>query len=248
MGPDRDAGVVPTQLNRAVGGNEADVRPVSGVPAGISTDGDPPTLPLPTVPGGYGPRPSSDDSEPGRREHRSSHRRAGQHRGLKRAIWATTVALILAIGALVATDVHPWHLFNTTPANTASAHQHRPASKATSAALEPVSVGSYIATYDVTSSTFSVTLSTDRPTWVEAGASASSQPTFAGELPAGGTKQLQANGPLWVEVGAGGSTLVVQAGGKVIGTLHPALAPWQGTFTPTSTPTSTTATSARSGA
>lgn len=144
------------------------------------------------------------------------------------------MALILAVGALVATDVHPWHLFNTTSANAASGRQHRsPNHPAASAALEPVSVGSYVAAYDVPSPTFSVTVSTDRPTWVEAGAGSTGPSTFAAELPAGATKLLQANGPLWLEVGAGGTTVVVRAEGKVIGTLRPALAPWQATFTPT---------------
>jgi hypothetical protein len=149
------------------------------------------------------------------------------------------VALILAVGALVATDVHPWHLFNTTSANAASDTHHRPSSTAVPVALKPVSVGGYIATYDVTAPTFSVTVSTDRPTWVEAGASANGPATFAGELAAGATKQLQANGPLWLQVGAGGTTVVVKAEGKVIGTLQPALAPWQATFTPTQSTTPT---------
>ncbi|MBO0713191.1 MAG: hypothetical protein J2O39_05850 [Acidimicrobiales bacterium] len=232
---------MPTQLHRAVGSSEAEGSPVSGAPAAISADGDPPTLKLPPVPAGHGPHPGrSRDLEPVRREHRSRRRRARRHRGLKRAIWATTVALILAIGALVATDVHPWHLFNNTATNAASGKQHRSQAKATSA-LKPVSVGGYIATYNVTSQSFSVTVSTDRPTWVEARAGASGPTTFAAELPAGATKQLQSNGPLWIEVGAGGTTLVVHAGGKVIGTLHPTLAPWQATFTPTPAGTPATA-------
>lgn len=233
MGPDRDAGVVPTQLHGAVGGNGADGRPAAVAPLAISADGDPPTLPLPPVPAGPGPRPRpSRDGEPRRGERPSGPRRARPPRGLKRAIWATVVALILAIGALVATELHPWHPFNTRPANAASGVPHQTTTTVPSAKLEPLSNASYSASYDVTSQSFSVTVATDRPTWVEARAGATGPQIFAGELPAGATKQVQASGPLWVQVGAGGSTLTVEAEGKVIGTLRPALAPWAVTFTP----------------
>jgi cytoskeletal protein RodZ len=173
------------------------------------------------------------DQEREERERRARHRQARPHRGLKGAVWIAAVALLLAVGALVATELHTWHVFNTGAASSASGSQHHSSDKAPSATLQPVSTGDYSAAYNVTAQSFSVTVSTDRPTWVEAAASATGPPTFAAELPAGATKQLQADGPIWLDIGAGGSTVVVRAEGKVIGTLRPALAPWQVSFTPT---------------
>jgi hypothetical protein len=141
------------------------------------------------------------------------------------------VALILAVGALVATEVHTWHVFNSGSAAPGSTDQH-PSDEVPPAALKPVNVQGYSAAYEVTASSFSVTVSTDRPTWVEARAGSAGSTIYAGELPAGSSKQLSVSGPLWLQVGAGGSTLVVRTGGAVIGTLRPLLAPWQVTFTP----------------
>jgi hypothetical protein len=272
MGPDRDAGVVPTQVSSATGGDRDGVGLVTGAPA-LPDQADPPTLQLPTVPGGPERRAggSRDDRrrhperrQQGRdrreqardrrrleqereqqeqererqeRERRRRERKARSHRGLKRAIWAAAAALILAVGALVATEVHTWHVFSSGTAAPGSADQH-PSQAAAPAALKPVSVQDYSAAYEVTASSFSVTVSTDRPTWVEGRAGSTGPTLYAGELPAGSSKQLSvSSGPLWLQVGAGGSTLVVRTGGKVIGTLRPLLAPWQVTFTPTGTPT-----------
>jgi hypothetical protein len=165
------------------------------------------------------------------RERRRQERKLHSHRGLKRAIWATAAALILAVGALVATEVHTWHVFDSGSAAPGSADQH-PADRAAPATLKPVSVQGYSAAYEVTASSFSVTVSTDRPTWLEARAGSAGATLYAGELPAGSSKQLSTSGPLWLQIGAGGSTLVVRTGGTVIGTLRPLLAPWQVTFTP----------------
>jgi hypothetical protein len=135
------------------------------------------------------------------------------------------------VGALVATEVHTWHVFNSASPASGSATQHS-TDEAASATLKPVSVQGYSAAYEVTASSFSVTVSTDRPTWVEARAGSAGATLYAGELPAGSSKELSVSGPLWLQIGAGGSTLLVRTEGKTIGTLRPLLAPWQATFTP----------------
>jgi hypothetical protein len=265
MGPDRDAGVEPTQVTWATGGDGANGGMATGVPASTSGTGDPPTIELPAVPAGPGPRAGGGRENRSRRqerrreerdrrqlaeereqleqererlalERRRREREPRSHRGLQRAIWVAAVALILAVGALVATELHTWHVFDSSSASPDTGAHHEASTERPSATLDPVSIQGYSAAYNVTAETFSVTVSTDRPTWVEARSGATGPTLFAGELPAGAVKPLQANGPLWVQVGAGGSTLVVKAEGKVIGTLRPLLAPWEVSFTPTGSP------------
>lgn len=218
-----------TQIGRATGGDGSGGRAVAGDRAPAPTEGDPPTLPLPPVPAGphrAASRPQARrPGAPAGRHHRS----AGV--GLRRAVWTATMILVLSVGALVATELHTWRVFNASSPTPSDAGR-QPTTTPAAATLRPVSIGSSSAEYAVSVTSFSVTVSTNRPTWVEARAGSAGRTLFAGVIPAGEQRQLDAQGPLWIKVGAGGSTLVVRSSGRLLGTLHPQVAPWQVTFSP----------------
>jgi hypothetical protein len=222
MGPEQEAGPARTWRGGAGERNGTGLPPPAAFPTSIERD--PPTLPLPPV--------APQAGGPAHRRRDRSRARPRPYRGLRRAVWAAATALAVAVAALVATELHTWHVFDagsavpTVPARSGSGQV-----TTGPAALKPISIGPSSAAYAVGTASFSVTVSTDRLTWVEARAGSSGATLFAGEVPAGGQKLLVAHGTLWLQVGAGGSTLVVRSGHRLLGTLHPLVAPWQVTFT-----------------
>jgi hypothetical protein len=130
--------------------------------------------------------------------------RRDRPRGLMAAIWATGIAAALAALALIgASDgfIGPGH----------AAAAHRGTSRP--GLVSMVSSDARQATYRVPEGPFGLTITTDRPTWVQV-RSASGPAAFGGVLPAGSSRHFDATGSMAVQLGAGGASIDVESGAR----------------------------------
>ncbi|MHB8295869.1 MAG: hypothetical protein ACYDH5_14855 [Acidimicrobiales bacterium] len=86
------------------------------------------------------------------------------------------------------------------------------------------------ASYAVPYKYYTVSVQTDRPTWLEVAGNTTSPPLYARVMPAGAKKAFTVHGSLTVRIGAGGSLVSVTAGHHRFAPIRPRVAPYDVTF------------------
>ncbi len=155
---------------------------------------------------------------------------AGPARVLRGAISLTAAVLVAVSGALGAVEGgllgrSGGHRLSTSRSLPTSA---LPPSRAP--LLVELSATAVRANYSVTASTYRVTISANRPSWVELSPSGGS-PVFAGIVEPGVIRRFTESGSVTVEVGAGGTSIAVSAGSRSQSLMAPA-APYTYLFSP----------------
>jgi len=140
-------------------------------------------------------------------------RGAAPPRALRRSLWLTAMCLVGASAALGAVHAgvvgHPGGPLSSasrSPATT-TVLQNR------TSFLTELSATASQAKYSVNARTYRVTISADRPSWVELGVTGSS-PIFAAIVEPRAVHNFTEVGPMNVQVGAGGTNIAVSAGNQ----------------------------------
>jgi transcriptional regulator with XRE-family HTH domain len=150
-----------------------------------------------------------------------SDRTASAPRVLRRAIWLVAAGLLVASGMLAAVDggllgrSAGHRLSVSTPSTSLST---LPAKRGS--LLTEISASTDKATFWAPASTYRVTISADRPSWVALSPDGR-PPIFAGIIEPGAIHDYTESGSVTVEVGAGGTTVSVSAGGRLQSLMAP---------------------------
>lgn len=177
-----------------------------------------------------GSRPRSGRPEPVSRPQPAeplpapAKRRAPAGRAL---LGALCVAGIVVVGVAATFGAREAGLFAKGPRHSGPPASSAPPTrglKASAPLLRNTSTGAAQATYQVSASSYELTLRSNRPSWVRVG-TATGSPQFAGIVTPGTTERLTIGGPVQVQIGAGGTTVTVSAG-RTSATLTPPSAPY----------------------
>jgi len=145
-------------------------------------------------------------------------------RVLRGAIWLTAAALVAVSGALATVQggvfghSGGYRVSASTSLSTSAVPQSR------ARLLTALSASADQASYSVTASTYRVTISANRPSWVELSPSGGS-PVFAGIVEPGAVSSFIESRSVRVQVGAGGTSIAVSEGDRSL-TLMAPVAPY----------------------
>ena len=148
-----------------------------------------------------------------------SRTRAEKHpRLLCRSVWLAVAALLVSSATLGMVKVG---LIGHSGGSRQFPPRSLPRLQGQVSLLKEVSTTFGQASYSVSASTYSVTVSTNRPSWVELTPSQSS-PVFAEVLEPGTIHRFTESGPIAMQVGAGGTSIEVSAGYQTQSLMAPA--------------------------
>ncbi|MHB8246144.1 MAG: hypothetical protein ACYDGN_12480 [Acidimicrobiales bacterium] len=129
------------------------------------------------------------------------------------------------------------------PSSSTPTQSSTPASTTAAVAVEnpqPAGLPPKTTAYSVTgTSSYQITVKTTQPTYVQAydnpNGVHTGPPLYAGDVAAGATQTIVANGPVDLQIDAGGATITLLSSGNLIGTVAPpSIVPWDFWFQPAS--------------